>query len=146
HAPIVMKYAGRGTDVNQAMKHLPVLAAESTDPLFRRRDCEVNEHNETHHTRNDEWTLCDVVHDRLKFDELVEPDGSDGMQIAVVKGEEPKHSAKPYQSLPSCDSSKRRDAQSNHHKTQRPDAGSVSQVFNGICAQVAGESIPRKPN
>ena len=143
---LVMKYAGRGTDVNQAMKHLPVLAAESTDPLFRRGDCEGNEHNETHNTRNDEWTLCDVVHDRMKVEELVEPDVSGEMQKAVVHGEEPKHSAKPYQRLPSCDSSKRRDAQRNHHKTKRPDAGPVSQVFNGICAQVAGESIPRKPN
>jgi hypothetical protein len=50
---LVMKYAGRGTDVNQAMKHLPLHAAESTDPLLRRRDCEGNEHNETHNTRNE---------------------------------------------------------------------------------------------
>jgi hypothetical protein len=128
------------------MKHLPLLAAEPTDPFVRRGDCEGNEDNETQNTRNDEWTLCDVVHDRMKVEELIEPDVSDEMQKAVEKGEEPKHSAKPDKGLPSCDSSKRRDAQRNHHKTQCPDTGPVPQVFNGICAQLAGESIPRQPD
>jgi hypothetical protein len=82
----------------------------------------------------------------MKVEELVEPDVSDEMQKAVEKGEEAKHSAKPDQGLPSCDSSKRRDAQRNHHKTQCPDTGPVPQVFNGICAQLAGESIPRQPD
>jgi hypothetical protein len=141
-----VKHAGGGTDVNQAMKHLPLLAAEPTDPFVRRGDCEGNEDNETQNTRNDEWTLCDVVHDRMKVEELIEPDVSDEMQKAVEKGEEPKHSAKPDKGLPSCDSSKRRDAQRNHHKTQCPDTGPVPQVFNGICAQLAGESIPRQPD
>ena len=98
------------------MKHLPSLAAEPADPLFCRGDCQWNKQKETGEARDYERALRDVLQNFIKREELVQPDVRDEVQEGVKEREEAKHSAEPYQAVPSGDASKRRDAQRDHQK------------------------------
>src|SRR6266478_1701890 len=145
-APVVMQNTETGAEINQAMNHLPTLAAEPADPFFRGGDCEWNEQNEARNTRKNEWALADhVLHNLIPREGLVQPDVRDEVHESVKERKQPQHSAKPYQAGPSNDPPERGDAQRDHQKTQCPDAGPVSDVLNRICAQVSGENIPNKP-
>src|SRR2546427_9258276 len=59
--PVVMQNTDNGADINQAMNHLPALAAEPADPFFRGGDCQWDEQNEARDARKDEWALAEHV-------------------------------------------------------------------------------------
>src|SRR5687768_1685213 len=64
------------------------------------------------------------------------------MQAGVKECEQSQHPAKPDCLVPAGEAPERRDAQGQDEETENPVAGSVSDLLNGVGAQVVCERPP----
>src|SRR5437899_7401532 len=147
YAPVIVKYTGGRAQVNQAMKHLPPAAAESSDPFSCRRDCKRHEQQETDEARDNERPLQKhVLEDLCKVEILIQPHIRRKMDESVKETEQSEHPAKPDHTAPSGNPPKRSYCQGDHQETQCPDACPVSDVLEGIGTQATGKRIEEEPH
>jgi len=132
---IVMEDTDCRAEVDQAMEHLPAVAAETADPFSRGRDRERNHHQETDDARNDEGTLKEHVLEYCpEIEVLVEPDVCGEMDEALEKCEEAEHPAKADEAAESRQPPERSDGQRNQQKPQSPDTRPVPDIFQRVRA------------
>src|SRR5207237_863189 len=138
--PQIVNYSGNRADVNEAVQLLPALSTQPTNPSRGRGDGEWNEQNKSREADCDELALGNVNEHFMNVEELVQPDVSQEVQSAIEKRVKAQHSAELDESRNTKKLSQWRDGQRDQKKTQRPVAGSVSDLLDGIRAQILGIS------
>ena len=142
--PIVVDYAADGRDIDKAVEHLPVLAAETTDPTCSGSDCEGNQENKRGEADGDEGTLGDVFEHAGEIEGLVGTDVGEEVQADVGEGEEAEHAAKANEVRKIEESAQRRDSESDEEEAEGPIACEVLEEFHGIGTELAVEGARGK--
>ena len=107
------------------MEHLPALAAETANPARRGSERQRNQQHESRETHGDERALGDVLPHAGEIERLVGSEIGEEVQANVKKGEQAEHAAETDQFGKVEEFAKRRDAESEDQKAQRPIAGGV---------------------
>src|SRR4030095_4125082 len=68
----------------------------------------------------------------------------DEMEDGMKERKEAKHSPESDGFVPTCNLPDRSDSQGHHQKSQRPQSGCISNIFEWICAQPAVDGCPGK--
>ena len=128
------------------MDPLPARAPKTADPLSGGRDGQRNHQKESRHPRQNKWTLVDVLQDFAPHEKLVQPDVGHEMNESLKEGKQADHPAKSNQAADTSNSPKRRDRESDHQESQRPDSSELGYVFNGVRAESAIQALIGKPD
>src|SRR5262245_19527142 len=139
-----MDHTGGCTDVNQTMQELPPLASQSDDPIPRRSNSEGNQHHKARITGHDEWPLREIIDHSVESKELIEPDIADEMQHSVKECEQPQHTPRSDNFVPSSNSADWCDRQRDEEKAQCPDTGRVANRLERIRPKIAVRPCPDK--
>lgn len=137
HKPIIMDDAAKSRDINEAMKHLPALAAEAANPVFRGSEREGNQQNETEKANGNEGAFVDVFPHAAKVKGLVGAEIGKEVEADVEKGEQAEHAAETNEVGELEEFAEGSNGEGDEKKAKGPVTGKVLYEFDGIGGELA---------
>lgn len=149
--PVVVNHAAKGSDIDEAVEELPVLAAEAANPGFRRGDGQRDEKEKPGKADSDEGTFGDVLEHGGEVKSLVRADIGEEVQANIEEGEKAEHAAEANEIREIQEPAKRGNREGNEEKAKGPIAGRVLKKGDGFRANIgrkiaATEQSERSPS
>ena len=139
-----MNHATNRGDIDRAVKLLPALSAEATNPAGGGRDGQRNEKNKPCEADGDEAALDDVGPHVVKIELLVDHEPREEVQANVEESEETEHAAEANELGKVKEFAKGRDAKGEDEEADGPVPGEVSDELDGIGSEIGMKSAPSK--
>jgi predicted nuclease with RNAse H fold len=135
--PIVVNDAANCRNVDEAMKQLPTLAAEATNPVFRGSEGEWNQQEETEKADGNERALVDVFPHAAKVKGLIGTEIGKEVEADIEEGEKSEHATKANEVGELEEFAEGSDGEGDEEEADGPVAGKVLHEFDGIGGELA---------
>src|SRR5262245_60713324 len=146
HKEVIVNNPCNCAEINQSMDPLPTRPPETSNPFSGGSEGQRNHQKKSGHPRQNKRTFVDVLQDLAPHEELVQPDVGHEVDESLKEGKQADHSAKSNQAADTGNSPNRRDRESDHQESQRPDSSELRYVFNGVRAESAIQALIGKPD
>ena len=127
-----MNHSTRRGGIDRAVKRLPALATQASNPTLSGSDCKRDQQDKSKKSNGDESPLLDIFPHTGEDEGLIRANVSEEMQADIEESEEAEHAAKTDEVGEIQELSQRSDGQGEDEKVQRPISGFVLIELDGI--------------